>query len=158
MIAKLVAEGDRRAGYPELISKRCCASITFMAAATTNIRLASRSSFTRRGLEQLKADIEAEYAHVKSTFLDIPKEEIERIDAYFAMPKLRDASQGAAKLAQTRARDAGFSSVGEPEYPWAQGFRSCQRHGLVEARRWRARGCNRRTDASGGRSGQPVWL
>ena len=61
------------------------------------------------GLDVLQADIAEEYKHVKSTLLDVPQSEIDRINAYFAMPSLKEDAQGVAKLAQLRASDAGFS-------------------------------------------------
>ena len=108
MIAKLVAEGIAEQdilSYLEAVLR----VYNLYGRRDNKYKARIKILVHETGLEQLQADIEAEYAHVKSTFLDIPKEEIERIDAYFAMPKLRDASQGAAKLAETRARDAGFS-------------------------------------------------
>ncbi|PLW77552.1 nitrite/sulfite reductase [Cohaesibacter celericrescens] len=61
------------------------------------------------GVEELQADIAQEYKHVKSTLLDVPAEEIERINAYFAMPDLKADRDGADKLVQVRASDAAFS-------------------------------------------------
>ncbi|TLP49041.1 nitrite/sulfite reductase [Cohaesibacter sp. CAU 1516] len=108
MIAKLVAEG---VAEQDILSYLEAVLRVYNLYGRRDNKYKARIKILvhETGLEQLQADIEAEYAHVKSTFLDIPKEEIERIDAYFAMPKLRDASAGAAKLAETRARDAGFS-------------------------------------------------
>ncbi|WP_114008824.1 nitrite/sulfite reductase [Cohaesibacter intestini] len=108
MIAKLVAEG---VAEQDILSYLEAVLRVYNLYGRRDNKYKARIKILvhETGLEQLKADIEAEYAHVKSTFLDIPKEEIERIDAYFAMPKLRDASAGVAKLAETRARDAGFS-------------------------------------------------
>ncbi len=108
MIAKLVAEGVAEKNilsYLEAVLR----VYNLYGRRDNKYKARIKILVHETGLEQLQADIEAEYAHVKSTFLDLPKEEIDRIDAYFAMPKLRDASQGASKLAEIRARDAGFS-------------------------------------------------
>ncbi|MDX5592453.1 nitrite/sulfite reductase [Pseudovibrio sp. SPO723] len=39
------------------------------------------------GLDDLKQEIETEFEAVKHTFLDLPREEVERINAYFAPPE-----------------------------------------------------------------------
>ena len=70
------------------------------------------------GIEQLQADIAEEYAHVRSTLLDVPQSEIKRINAYFAMPDLKEDKDGASKLAQGRASDPGFSQwVSQNSHP-----------------------------------------
>ncbi|HAT87363.1 MAG TPA: sulfite reductase, partial [Rhizobiales bacterium] len=61
------------------------------------------------GLEELKTAIDAEWAEIKDSVLKVPQSEIDRINAYFAMPSLKDDNEGAAKLTHARARDAGFS-------------------------------------------------
>ncbi len=61
------------------------------------------------GIDQLKADIDAEWAHVRDSVLDVPLEEIRRIDAYFALPDLKQDAEGGVELAIKRATDAGFS-------------------------------------------------
>ncbi|SNZ07828.1 nitrite/sulfite reductase [Cohaesibacter gelatinilyticus] len=61
------------------------------------------------GLEELKTAIDAEWAEIKDSVLKVPQSEIDRINAYFAIPSLKDDNEGAAKLTHARARDAGFS-------------------------------------------------
>nr|WP_321460452.1 nitrite/sulfite reductase [uncultured Cohaesibacter sp.] len=61
------------------------------------------------GLEQLQADIAEEYALSRSSLLDVPQAEIERINAYFAMPALRTDKEGADRLSRLRTKNAGFS-------------------------------------------------
>ena len=61
------------------------------------------------GLEQLQADIAEEYALSKSSLLDVPQTEIDRINAYFAMPRLKADKHGGEALARLRVQNAGFS-------------------------------------------------
>ena len=61
------------------------------------------------GLEDLRADIEAEWAEIRSSVLDVPQAEIDRINAYFAMPVLKDDADGASRLVAERAGNAAFS-------------------------------------------------
>jgi sulfite reductase (NADPH) hemoprotein beta-component len=70
------------------------------------------------GLEELKAAIEAEWAEIKGSVLTVPQSEVERINAYFALPALKQDEEGASKLALSRAQDAGFSQwVGQNTFP-----------------------------------------
>ena len=70
------------------------------------------------GLDVLRADIDEEWAALHKEALNVPQSEIERIDAYFAMPALKKDTEGSAKLASLRAADAGFSRwVGQNSHP-----------------------------------------
>ena len=108
MIAKLVAEG---VAEQDILSYLEAVLRVYNLYGRRDNKYKARIKILvhETGLETLQADIAEEYKHVKSTFLDIPKEEIDRIDAYFATPDLKNASEGAAKLAGLRSSDAGFS-------------------------------------------------
>ncbi|SNY93684.1 sulfite reductase (NADPH) hemoprotein beta-component [Cohaesibacter sp. ES.047] len=108
MIAKLVAEGISET---DILSYLEAVLRVYNRYGRRDNKFKARIKILvhETGLEQLQADIAEEYAHVKSTLLDVPKSEIDRINAYFAMPALVDDPQGAEALVRQRASDAGFS-------------------------------------------------
>ncbi|MEP2947055.1 MAG: nitrite/sulfite reductase [Lentilitoribacter sp.] len=74
------------------------------------------------GLDELKAQIEAEWQHLKDTDLKLPDADIEAITKYFAKPNLTDRAEGWGQLAQWKKADAAFSTwvqqnVGPHQHP-----------------------------------------
>ncbi|WP_319531720.1 nitrite/sulfite reductase [uncultured Cohaesibacter sp.] len=108
MIAKLVAEG---VSETDILSYLEAVLRVYNRYGRRDNKYKARIKILvhETGLEELQADIAEEYAHVKSTLLDIPQSEIERINAYFALPDLKDDAKGTETLVQLRASDAGFS-------------------------------------------------
>ncbi|WP_068311939.1 nitrite/sulfite reductase [Polycladidibacter hongkongensis] len=63
------------------------------------------------GLEELKADIETEFARIRGKVLTLPAEEVARIDAYFAMPEGVQADvTGWQQLQDAMASDAALAA------------------------------------------------
>ena len=62
------------------------------------------------GLDELKSQIEAEWAHIKDTDLKLPDEDIAAIAKYFAPPKLVDRAEGWGLLAEWKSADASFAT------------------------------------------------
>ncbi|SON54453.1 Sulfite reductase [ferredoxin] [Hartmannibacter diazotrophicus] len=60
------------------------------------------------GLEELKKDIEAEFERIKDGVLRLPQEEVERIEAYFAMPDLPAREARSSILEGAKADDMGL--------------------------------------------------
>ena len=117
MIAKLVAEG---VAEKDILSYLEAVLRVYNRYGRRDNKYKARIKILvhETGLEQLQGDIAEEYAHVKSSFLDLPKEEIDRIDAYFALPALKKDSGGASRLAHLRTGDASFSQwVGQNTHP-----------------------------------------
>jgi sulfite reductase (NADPH) hemoprotein beta-component len=74
------------------------------------------------GLDELKAQIEAEWQHLKDTDLKLPDADIDAITKYFEKPNLADRAEGWAQLAQWKKADAAFSgwiqqNVGPHQHP-----------------------------------------
>ncbi len=74
------------------------------------------------GLDELKAQIEAEWQHLKDTDLKLPDADIEAITKYFEKPNLTDRAEGWGQLAQWKKADAAFSTwvqqnVGPHQHP-----------------------------------------
>ena len=61
------------------------------------------------GLEELKADIEAEFEKIRYGVLRLPDEEVRRIETYFAPPALEPRSAVSAKVEARVAGDAAFA-------------------------------------------------
>ena len=117
MIAKLVAEG---VAEKDILSYLEAVLRVYNRYGRRDNKYKARIKILvhETGLEQLQGDIAEEYAHVKSSFLDLPKEEIDRINAYFALPALKKDSEGASRLAHLRTGDASFSQwVGQNTHP-----------------------------------------
>ena len=62
------------------------------------------------GTEELAAQIEAEWAHLRDSELKLPDADIARITDYFAAPELRAREEGWAELAAWKKSDSGFAS------------------------------------------------
>ena len=62
------------------------------------------------GLNELKAQIETEWAHLKDTELKLPDEDIAAITKYFEPPKLVDRAEGWGQLAEWKKADASFAT------------------------------------------------
>ena len=60
------------------------------------------------GVEQLSAEIEAEWAHLKDGELKLPDADIAAINAYFAPPALAPRAEGWGELAAWKKSDPGF--------------------------------------------------
>ena len=117
MIAKLVAEG---VAEKDILSYLEAVLRVYNRYGRRDNKYKARIKILvhETGLEQLQGDIAEEYAHVKSSFLDLPKEEIDRINAYFALPALKRDTEGASRLAHLRTGDASFSQwVGQNTHP-----------------------------------------
>lgn len=74
------------------------------------------------GLDELKAQIEAEWQHLKDTDLKLPDADIEAITKYFEKPNLADRAEGWGQLAQWKKADAAFATwiqqnVGPHQHP-----------------------------------------
>lgn len=74
------------------------------------------------GLDELKAQIEAEWQHLKDTDLKLPDTDIQAITKYFAKPKLVDRAEGWGQLAQWKKSDQAFANwiqqnVGPHQHP-----------------------------------------
>jgi len=61
------------------------------------------------GIDTLKADIEREFDDIRGGVLQLPKDEVDRIAAYFA-PPVFDAGEGSAALDAARAQDAALEA------------------------------------------------
>jgi hypothetical protein len=61
------------------------------------------------GVEQLSAEIEAEWAHLKDGELKLPDADIAAINAYFAPPALEPRAEGWGELAAWKKSDPGFA-------------------------------------------------
>lgn len=61
------------------------------------------------GVEQLSAEIEAEWEHLKDGELKLPEADIAAINAYFAPPGLTDRAEGWGEFAQWKKTDPGFA-------------------------------------------------
>ncbi|MCY0146787.1 nitrite/sulfite reductase [Hoeflea sp. G2-23] len=61
------------------------------------------------GVEELGAEIDAEWAHLKDGELKLPAEELAAINAYFAPPELAPRAEGWGELAAWKKSDPGFS-------------------------------------------------
>ncbi|MCO6185895.1 nitrite/sulfite reductase [Rhizobium sp. L1K21] len=61
------------------------------------------------GIEELKAQIEAEFAHLKDSELKLPEADVDAITRYFAMPDLPERPEGWAQLAAWKKADAEFA-------------------------------------------------
>ncbi|SHL40924.1 nitrite/sulfite reductase [Roseibium suaedae] len=61
------------------------------------------------GLEELKADIEAEFAKIRYGVLRLPDEEVRRIEAYFAPPPLEVLPETDGAFEARKAADAAFA-------------------------------------------------
>ena len=61
------------------------------------------------GVEQLSAEIEAEWAHLKDGELKLPDADIAAINAYFAPPALAPRAEGWGELAAWKKSDPGFA-------------------------------------------------
>ena len=62
------------------------------------------------GLEDLQAQIEAEWQVIKDSDLKLPEADIAAINAYFAAPRLPERAEGHGFVAVTRKIDAAFAS------------------------------------------------
>ncbi|MEP3276887.1 MAG: nitrite/sulfite reductase [Stappiaceae bacterium] len=60
------------------------------------------------GIEELKADIEAEFEKIRHGFLHLPQEEVDRIQAYFAPPAFDDLPNESADLNTSIEGDENF--------------------------------------------------
>ncbi len=60
------------------------------------------------GIEELKAQIEAEFAHLKEGELKLPEEDVAAISSYFAMPDLPERAEGWAQVAAWKKADGEF--------------------------------------------------
>jgi sulfite reductase (NADPH) hemoprotein beta-component len=61
------------------------------------------------GVEQLSAEIEAEWAHLKDGELKLPYADIAAINTYFAPPALEPRAEGWGELAACKKSDPGFA-------------------------------------------------
>ncbi|WP_394689467.1 nitrite/sulfite reductase [Hoeflea sp.] len=61
------------------------------------------------GVEQLSAEIEAEWEHLKDGELKLPEADIAAINAYFAPPALTDRAEGWGELAEWKKSDPSFA-------------------------------------------------
>ncbi len=61
------------------------------------------------GIEELKAQIEAEFAHLKDSELKLPDSDVEAISNYFQMPTLPERPEGWAQLAAWKKADEEFA-------------------------------------------------
>ena len=62
------------------------------------------------GAEEMQRQVEEEFAEIKKTgALNLPQEEIDRIEAYFAEPAFEELSDDAAALDEAIAADKGFA-------------------------------------------------
>lgn len=61
------------------------------------------------GTEELTSQIEAEYEALKAGELKLPAEDVRAIEAYFALPALRDRPNGDTAAAAARSADSGFA-------------------------------------------------
>lgn len=61
------------------------------------------------GLDELKADIEAEFEKIRFGVLRLPEEEVRRIEAYFAPPPLEVLPTVSAAVEARKSVDAGFA-------------------------------------------------
>lgn len=61
------------------------------------------------GVEQLSAEIEAEWEHLKDGELKLPAADISAINAYFAPPALTDRAEGWGELAEWKKSDPSFA-------------------------------------------------
>jgi sulfite reductase (NADPH) hemoprotein beta-component len=61
------------------------------------------------GVEQLSAEIEAEWAHLKDGELKLPDADIAAINAYFVPPALEPRAEGWGELAAWKKSDPGFA-------------------------------------------------
>ncbi|MBX8785649.1 nitrite/sulfite reductase, partial [Ochrobactrum sp. GRS2] len=59
------------------------------------------------GLEDLQAQIEAEWQVIKDSDLKLPEADIAAINAYFAAPALPERAEGRGLVAATRKNDVG---------------------------------------------------
>ncbi|MDZ5697229.1 nitrite/sulfite reductase [Chelativorans sp. M5D2P16] len=62
------------------------------------------------GTEELKAQVEREFAALKDSELKLPQADIQAIDAYFAPPALPARPEGDAAVATAAAADGGFAA------------------------------------------------
>ncbi|GIL00438.1 MAG: sulfite reductase [Alphaproteobacteria bacterium] len=60
------------------------------------------------GIDELRKDIEAEFARIRDGALRLPRADIDAINAYFAPPAWTDLPDDSAELAAARRADAGF--------------------------------------------------
>src|SRR5690606_6848936 len=65
------------------------------------------------GLEELKAEIEHEFEQVRRGVLELPKEEIDRIEAYFAAPAFTTLPDESEALERARVEVPGFAAFAE---------------------------------------------
>jgi sulfite reductase (NADPH) hemoprotein beta-component len=108
------------------------------------------------GVEQLSAEIEAEWAHLKDGELKLPDADIAAINTYFAPPALEPRAEGWGELAAWKKSDPGLCRVGRPQCRAAPA--PGLRHGddFLEADRRNSRRCVRRPDGCGGAAGRGV--
>jgi sulfite reductase (NADPH) hemoprotein beta-component len=60
------------------------------------------------GIEPFREMVEEEWQHIKDSTLDLPAEEVERIEAYFAPPAYEDLDDGDPEFAAKRRTDRTF--------------------------------------------------
>ena len=61
------------------------------------------------GIEKFAGMVEAEWAQIKDSGIDLPREEMERINAYFAPPAFEKLSEDSAVLEEKKAGDKEFA-------------------------------------------------
>jgi sulfite reductase (NADPH) hemoprotein beta-component len=70
------------------------------------------------GTEELKAQVEAEFANLKNSELKLPDADVQAIAAYFAPPALAERPEGWANLAAWKKADPAFAEwVGQNVHP-----------------------------------------
>jgi len=60
------------------------------------------------GIDKYRSLVDAEWEHIRNGPLQVPEEEVARIDAYFAPPQYEDLEDLSEKLAALKSREAGF--------------------------------------------------
>ncbi len=65
------------------------------------------------GIDVLKQDIEAEFERIRDGVLKLPQQEVDRIEAYFAMPDLAPRAERSSLLEAAKADDMGLKRFAE---------------------------------------------
>ena len=84
------------------------------------------------GIEAFRDEVEAEWVRIKDGVLKLPEQEIARIEAYFAPPRVR----GAAAAGGAAPGRSEFRSLGDAQHTRPQATGLCHRHDYAEAHRW----------------------
>ncbi len=99
------------------------------------------------GADEFRRQVEVEFAEIKKKgTLQLPPEELARIEAYFAPPAFEDLPDASPEFDAAAKADKGFRRLGEgePHAPSRQGL--CHRHDLAQDHRPDAGRCERGPD------------